>query len=47
MKLDDSCSCGATFSAQGLPSNVAQLYVAWLNVHRRCRGDDTIIEVDT
>jgi len=47
MRTDDTCSCGAKFSAQGLPSNVAQLYVAWLNAHCRCRGDNTVIEVET
>jgi len=47
MRVNDTCSCGATFSARGLPGNVAQLYAAWLNAHRRCRGDNRVIEVET
>lgn len=43
MKLDDSCSCGAKFSAETwLPWFASETYEVWLKSHSACRAGSVV-----
>lgn len=37
-RIDDTCSCGAEVTFEGLGSSVAADHQAWLFAHAACRG---------